>query len=224
MDLSKVSEGIELAERYRRGRLSAAEIDEIQRETLERLAAADPLLRHVLEVKVVCNPRRNFLNLSVRREYVTLCHSDALNGVHFCYFVSDKLEPFVIATAVDPLRGRLTRLTRRQAEDFARSRESFVRKFGVANETYHYTPLGERVESDDFARAGGAVGTETKGHSSNWHVKIRVATQMITHLLPVFGLLNISALRTQLEPVRYNFTRETLPWEEVYRQILSDAT
>jgi len=221
-ELDMVTETVELAERLRQGRLSAEEIKEIQRQALERLGAHDPLLRQTLDVKVVCNPRRNFLNLTVRREYVTLCHSDALGGIYFCYFVSDKLEPFVIVTAVDPLQGRLTRLTCRQVDDLVRSRDSFKHKFGVANETYHYTPLSERIESDDFARAGG-LAAETKGHSSNWHLKIRVATQMVTHLLPVFALLNITALRTQLEPVRYNFTRETLPWEDVYKQILNDA-
>jgi hypothetical protein len=216
-----VTESVELVARVAKGPLSSGEVAEIQRQAQERLAARDPLLRHALDVKVVINPRRNFLNVSVRREFVTLCYSECIAGTHYCYFVSDKLEPFVIATAVDPVEGRLVRLTRRQCEDFARSLEGFRRRFGLANETYHYTPLAERVATDSFSSA---APPGTKGHSTNWHLKIRVATVMISHILPVFNLIDLATLRTTLEPVKYNFSRSTLPWEETYRQILADAS
>eukprot|EP00727_Mastigamoeba_balamuthi_P006342 m51a1_g2328 hypothetical protein (221) ;mRNA; f:513217-513879 len=217
-----VSEDVELVPEFASGRITPDLISAIQDQALERLAARDPLLRHVLEVKVVCNQRRNFINFTVRREYSTLCHVDELHGVHFCYFVSDKLEPFVIVTALEPRQGRLQRLTRAQAEDLATSLASFRQRFGLVNETYHYTPLDERKETDRFVRSG-VPPPGSKAHSSHFHLKIRVATQMVIDHMPALKLVNLQALRTGLEPVKYNFERKTLPWDEVYQQILRDA-
>lgn len=237
-----VTPGVELVPEWGRGPaegarapvLDGAQIDLVRRQALARLEAVNPLLPFALEVKVVCNPRRNFINLVVRREYVTLCfHTvDRETATVFCYFVSDKLEPFVIVTALpahgaaaarEGRDGRLARLTVAQTHALARSVADFRRRFHLEGESYHYTGFSERREDSAFARSSGALGMGCKAHSSNWHLKIRVPTSMCAAYLNIWKLLNISDLRATVEPVKYNFTRETLPWKTVFDQLLLDA-
>lgn len=237
-----VTPGVELVPEWGRGSaegarapvLDAAQIDLVRRQALARLEAVNPLLPFALEVKVVCNPRRNFINLVVRREYVTLCfHTvDRATATVFCYFLSDKLEPFVIVTALpahgcaaarEGRDGRLARLTVAQTHALDRSVAEFRRRYRLEGESYHYTGFAERREDSAFARASGALGMGCKAHSSNWHLKIRVPTSMCAAYLNIWKLLSISDLRTTVEPVKYNFTRETLPWKTVFEQLLNDA-
>jgi len=74
-----------------------------------------------------------------------------------------------------------------------------------------------------FVRQGGAS-QQTKAHSAHFHLKIRVASQMVLDRMPAMQLINLPALRAAVEPVRYNFSRETKPWEEVFALILSEAS
>lgn len=220
--LDLVTEEMELAPEYRTGHLDEGTIRAIQAQARERLGEKNGILKHSLDVKVVCNPRRNFLNITVRSDYITMCHYDFIDGTYYCYFLSMKLEPFVIVTAVDPVRGKLVDLTRKQAEDMNRSRQRFLQKYGITGESYHYTGSKERAEDDKFSKAEGNL-RECKAHSLNWHLKIRVATSMFSYVLPVFQLIDLQRVKDTVEPVKYNFTRETLPWEEVWTQILADC-
>ena len=213
---------LELAPSVAKGPLAHHVMKPIQQQAIESLSRHDPLLRHMMEIKVVCNPRRNFINVTVKREYVTLCHKEVFDDVRYCFFVSDKLEPFVIITAVHPLHGRLMRLTRQQAEHLAHAIDLFKRRFGIGNETYHYTPLQERRETDDFVHGGGAT-VHTKSHSSHFHLKVRIATEMYIARLPVCTLFDLAALKRDVEPVRYNYSRECKPWSETYPLILQDT-
>lgn len=52
---------------------------------------------------------------------------------------------------------------------------------------------------------------------------MRIATGMLTHLMPVCAFIGIERLRTSLEPVRYNYSRDTLPWEAVLEEMRRDA-
>ena len=237
-----MTEKVELVPEWARGAvegeraplLDAARIDRVRREALARLAAINPLLPFALEVKVVSNPRRNFINLVVRREYVTLCHHtvDRATDTIFCYFLSDKLEPFVIVTAlpargsqaaVEGRDGRLAQLSVAQTKALAESVAQFRERFSLQGETYHYTGLEERREDSRFARSSGALGMGCKAHSSNWHLKIRVPSSMCAAFLNIWDLLGIRSLDKLIEPVHYNFTRETLTWDAVYEQLLRDA-
>ena len=46
---------------------------------------------------------------------------------------------------------------------------------------------------------------------------------MLTHLMPACALIGLERLRASLEPVRYNYSRETLPWEAVLDEMRRDA-
>eukprot|EP00041_Stephanoeca_diplocostata_P027328 m.750340 g.750340 ORF g.750340 m.750340 type:complete len:109 (-) comp23157_c0_seq7:395-721(-) len=87
-------------------------------------------------------------------------------------------------------------------------------RFGVVGESYHYTSLAERDGTDSFVARGGAS-RQQKSHSSHFHLKMRIASGMLLQRLPVHALLDLDVLRQKVEPVKYNYTRDTVPWDEV---------
>lgn len=144
------------------------------------------------------------------------------DDVRFCFLLSDKLEPFIIITLLCPRRGKLRRLARAQVGELAAALQAFRERFGIADETYHYTPLQEREETDAFASAGG-VAMSSKAHSSHFHLKMRIATAMYRQRFPVLQLFDFDALRAGVDHVRHNYARETHPWAIVVREIERDA-
>ncbi len=72
----------------------------MKEQTLERLSAIQPLLSEIMDVKLVVQPRKNMLNIRVKPEYVTLMWHLELDTVRYCFFMSDKLEPYIIITAL----------------------------------------------------------------------------------------------------------------------------
>ena len=105
-----VTPAVELIESLRQtqAQLGRSEEDQIKRETLQRLGNLDPILQHIMEVKLVRNERRNFINIRVKSDYTTLLYQHSEHGVFNCFFLSDKLEPFVTITAVIMRTGTLT--------------------------------------------------------------------------------------------------------------------
>jgi hypothetical protein len=99
---SMVTKAVELIESLRQtsAQLQRSEEEQIKRETLQRLGALDPILQHIMEVKLVRNERRNFINVRIKADYTTLLFQHSEHGVFNCFFLSDKLEPFVTITAV----------------------------------------------------------------------------------------------------------------------------
>ena len=114
----------------------------------------------------------------MKAEFATLLFHHFLHGVFYCFFLSDKLEPFVIITAVHPVEGKLHRLTHAQVDDLQAALRAFKDRHGVHDETYHYTSLAERDEAEVFSRAGGAAAKASKAHSAHFHLKMRIATAM----------------------------------------------
>lgn len=217
-----VTEQLSLAPGLLTAKLTLDEQETIKAHALERAAAIDPMLRHVLEVKVVVNQRRNFINMIVRKDYISLLHLEVFDGQHYCFFMSDKLEPFVIITVVDPVRGKLHRLTQTQVGHLDRAVANFRQRFGVTGETYHYTGLEERNDTETFVRGGGA-NRANKAHSAHFHLKMRIGTAMMTRYLPVLGMFDFGRVREQVEPVRYNYSRQTASWGETLDAIKRDS-
>ena len=173
---------------------------------------------------MVRNQRRNFINVRVRADYATLLFQfKGTDGVHFCFLLSDKLEPFVIITALCPRRGKLRRLQRSQVGELDAALDAFRQRFGIADETYHYTGLSEREQTESFAAAG-HVSSAGKAHSAHFHLKMRIATGMYKQRFPVLQLFDFDRLRLNCDHVRHNYARETLSWPEVRRAIEADAT
>ncbi len=99
---SMVTSAVELIESLRQTptQLGRNEEDQIKRETLKRLGDLDPILQHIMDVKLVRNERRNFINVRIKADYTTLLFQHSEHGVFNCFFLSDKLEPFVTITVV----------------------------------------------------------------------------------------------------------------------------
>ena len=95
-------------------------------------------------------------------------------------------------------------------------------KFQIANESYHYTGLGERNSTDAFTASSG-TSRANKAHSSHFHLKMRVATAMVTHFLPIFELVKMGELKSTVEPVKYNYSRDTVSWEECLANMQRDT-
>ncbi len=92
-----VSKEVKLAPQYEvtPGPLSRDDQEELKAQTLDRLADIDPILRHIMDVKVVRNERRNFLNVRIKQDYATMLFQQRHHDVFHCFFLSDKLEPLV---------------------------------------------------------------------------------------------------------------------------------
>ncbi len=119
----------------------------------------------------------------------------ARDNLRFCFLVSDKLEPYMIIVALSPAHGKLLRLTKRQIDDCYTAIVAFKQRFGVDNESYHYTPCAEREQADAAVAAG--MSREAKAHSTHWHLKMRIATGMYKQQFPILQLLDFDHLRAR---------------------------
>eukprot|EP00043_Microstomoeca_roanoka_P009752 m.92976 g.92976 ORF g.92976 m.92976 type:complete len:231 (+) comp14683_c0_seq1:89-781(+) len=195
----------------------------VREDALLRLDSVDPILRHVMDVKVVRNQRRNFLNLRVRQDYATLVFQhEGVDRVRYCFFISDKLEPFITITVLSPEEGKLERLSSLQVVELEEALTRFKSRFGIVGETYHYTPLTERQETDEFVRQQ-SVHMSSKAHSTHFHLKMRIATEMYKDKFPVLQLMDFDRMRRTLDHIKYNYSRHTVPWDAVKQQMQRDA-
>jgi hypothetical protein len=147
-----------------------------------------------------------------------MIYHKSLNGVYYCFFISAKIEPFVIITAVCPLVGKLARLTEQQLVDLSSVLNDFKIKYGIVNETYHYTNLTERNADVDHSGR-----SDTKAHSAHFHLKMRIATKMMSDMFPVLRMINLPLLKEKLEPVQYCFSRVCGTYETIYQEMLKDT-
>lgn len=192
-------------------------------QTLRRLSARDPILAQILDVKLVVFENKNNINVRVKNDFLSTFYHEVIDGIYFIYKMSDKLEPFVIVLAVEPHSGKLNILTTKQINDLDVSLVHFRQRFGVVDEQYHYTPLSERRDADEYV-ANAGISMQNKPHSTCWHMKIRIATRMYTSLLPVMNMFDLRQLSTGIDPVRYQYNRELSSWSDVKRQLLLEAS
>jgi hypothetical protein len=163
------------------------------------------------------------ITVELRSYFLLSLFAAERNGVLYEIHLSDKFEPFAIANAIHPTHGLLVRLTRAQIDDLNAVLADFKRKYQIVGETYHYTPLDERLRTDDFTHRSG-IGLQSKAHSTDFHLKIRVPTLLCRNTLSILHLVNFARMRTDLEPIAYQYTRETVSWELALPSLLRDAT
>eukprot|EP00041_Stephanoeca_diplocostata_P009169 m.139563 g.139563 ORF g.139563 m.139563 type:complete len:506 (+) comp17632_c0_seq1:223-1740(+) len=177
----------------------------------------EPWLRHFVQPIRAAYPE-------IRSNYLSSVFAvlDADDGCIYEFHFSDKFEPYIIAVVLDPREGKLVRLTSRHVTHLSRAIAAFKHKFGIANEAYHYTPYAERMVTDAFVHKGGAD-MKSKAHSTDFHLKIRVSTKMYMDRLQVFSFLRLGELRDRVEPIQYNFSRETMPWAKVLAVLRAEA-
>ena len=90
-------------------RMGPQESQIVDKAVLEHLKVLNPILRHIITVKLVCNQRRNLINIRVRRELLpTIHHYSAGMGLHIFFTMNDQLQPYVRITAIREDSGELT--------------------------------------------------------------------------------------------------------------------
>lgn len=190
----------------------------IEREVRAKLRAVNPVLAITTEVKLVANPRRNFINIRVSPNYQTMLYFERTDGHLYCFFLSDKFEPYIIITVLHEARGhRLPQIEREHMGPLFTAVSHFKRKYGIKGETYHYTGTGERRETEAFG-----VHSSAKAHSAHFHVKMRVSTEMLIHRMPIYGMLKLHNLVQNFEPIQYNFARKAVSIEELKATLNSE--
>ncbi len=178
-------------------------------------------LRTLLQVNETPD-RQPPINVELRSNFMMCLFAVERQGVLYEIHLSDKFEPYAIACAIHPAFGLLMRLTKQQVDDLTAVIGEFKHRFNIAGESYHYTTLAERLKTDEHARQAG-VPLQSKAHSTDFHLKIRVPTLLCRNTLAVMQLVDFPRMRTELEPVAYQYSRETLTWEQVLPLLLEDV-
>jgi hypothetical protein len=204
-----VGDNVQLAERLRHTAqpLSASQVQEIERCALAALGRLDPLLRHLVAVKLVRNERRNFVNIRIHKYYVPLVHAQtAASGTRFFFCLSVHLEPFVNVFAIHPHLGVRDTWGMIDGTELQQACESFKARHGVHRETYRYHDTKPLADGLATALRSGAASP-----GMPFSLSIRIATQMFTALAPTLRLLlKPGPLREVIHAV------ETLPPTDVY--------
>jgi len=191
---------------------------QIKSQIKTKLFAQSPVLSSMTEIKIVCNPRRNFINIRVMRDYQTLLYFEEYETDYFCFFLSDKFEPFMIITVVSGTTGeRLVTISNRQVTFLFQAIGRFKEKYGIQGESYHYTGVDERLETHS-----GGTNVHMLSHSKNFHVKMRISKGMLQERMPINRLLKVEKLCVDFEPIQYAFTRKTITLEALRFALLQE--
>ena len=155
----------------------------------------------------------------LRKNYINCLFVKEFDDLIFEFHLSDKIEPYVIAIVFDLRKTEsmlLKTLTLKQLDMLKNSIDLFQKSVGITGElTYHYTTLKERDATDSFV-ANGGTSQQSKSHSSNFHLKIRVGTEVYKHKFPILKIDDLMGkLKQKAEPVHYNFSRKSESWEVV---------
>lgn len=78
------------------------------------------------------------------------------------------------------------------------------------------------METEQFFATGG-VSASSKAHSSHFHLKMRIATEMYKAKFPILQIIDFDTMRCSVDHVRYNYSRENQQWEQVKPEMLEDA-
>lgn len=189
--------------------------------------AEDPLLRQLLEVRIITTHRRssasaqlrNHVNLRFSQEFCTMVHHERAGrtpaeSVMFCFMASNQLEPMLVAVVVHHDLGRLQRITDTHLQQLEVAVQQLKARFELEGETYAYTGAEERLAGS--------------WHSRHFHLKIRIPTEMYLQIFPAMQVLArkrhlLEPCKRKWEPLAYKFERQpTAPWPEVRRLMQLD--
>jgi hypothetical protein len=137
----------------------------------------------------------------------------------FCFMASSELEPVVVVVLLDGDHGRLVQLTRVHFDFLETALQQFPVRFGLMGETYSYTSFQARETCS--------------WHSSHFHLKIRVPTEMYLRIFPAMQVLGnnlvckrraIDSFKQLWEPLQYKFELKTQkPWHVIRELVLADV-
>jgi hypothetical protein len=225
-----VSDALQLLPAFRHSELSPAGRRAAAAQAVALVRAADPLLAHILDVRVITTRREsteheitNHVNMRVAAPYATMLHHERAGSgaseLLFCFMASEQLEPLVVLVVLDSETGRLERLQPAHVPLLETALAQFKNRFGLKDESYAYTCLSDRLAA-------------ASSHSRHFHLKIRIPTEMYLRVFPAAQVLggNYACKRSALEPFKqrweplaYRFqTQQLFPWTIVRLLILGD--
>ena len=157
-----------------------------------------------------------------KNNFLSTIYVQEINSVIYEFHLSDKFEPYCIVIAIDRDEGKLVVLSKQQILDLEQALAAFKKKYGIANESYHYTPWSERNATDNFVRGGGAS-MKSKAHSTDFHLKMRIGTGMYRGKFAIFGSFDFDRIKQRVEPVLYNCSRDCVTWPEIKSVLNGEA-
>ena len=193
--------------------------DQITQECYRALREKNPLLATITNIKIVCNPRKNFINMIVKQDYQDMVFhkSDQTKENHCCFFLSNKFEPYVIVIILNNSLGRLTYLDQNCFQLLQSAIHEFKHHHQLSGEGYYYTATKERHNEAKGFQA------KNRSHSHDFHMKIRISTQMLVDKMAIYQIVNLQSIRRELEVLRYQFEgRELLSYDAVMKIIQND--
>ena len=190
----------------------------IRDESLIALKLHNPILPFITNIKIVCNPRRNFINMIVKQEYQDMVFLKSAHGMHCCFFMSNKFEPFVIVILLSEQLGRrMVYLDKAAMGLLEGAVAEFKERYQIQNEGYYYTQTNVRhAEAQGF-------NSQNRSHGHDFHMKIRISSHMLIDKMPIYKVVNLNRIRSELEVLRYQFENRQLDdWNTVKFKIKED--
>lgn len=183
----------------------------------EKLIQVDAFLRNTLEhIPGYDN------NFCLKANFLTSLYQARKVDTCFEFHLSDKIEPYVIIIAFDPSsNGNLVSLSPEQLLGLEEAIKEFAAQYKCVYDEllFHYTTKTERFETDTFS-ANAARGT--KAHSTVFHLKMKVSSEFYIKHFPILRWLPMNEMMG-LDTVKYNFSRETMPWDDVLLLLQNDC-
>jgi hypothetical protein len=226
-----VSDALQLVPEFRHAELSPAGRRAAAAQAAGIVRAADPLLAHILDVRIVTTRRNsteheisNHVNMRVAAPFATMLHHErAASGASellFCFMASEQLEPLVVLVVIDRDHGRLERLLPVHVPLLDVALAQFKTRFGLKDESYAYTCYSDRQAAPS-------------SHSRHFHLKIRIPTEMYLRVFPAAQLIGsnhackrslLEPFKQRWEPLAYRFqTQQLFPWTIVRLLVLADV-
>ena len=230
LQLKYVTEDLQLIPEWGQPRPVPFQVQQaIRTEVLAVLRERNRFVSGIVDIKIVSNPEHNYINLRLRQHHNHMIHYEEFKGERrsedndvppsvVCFYMSDKFEPYVIITILDEFGERITALEPKHIAYLSTALGNFKKRYGISEESYHYTGLDERHET--FSNE--AVDNQNRGHSMNFHLKMRIGTAMYLHQMPIMRLLNVSELK-DLDPIRYNYSRSGVSYEEIMKKFKQEV-
>ena len=216
---------IRLTDQEMKRYLSRAETEAIRQRVRRQLFAINPFLANPAIVNVYISPRNpskpddvNHLQVRLQPEYqdMVVCDeykgADSARGSGFWIggWFSNKLESFVIFCILSG-GDQVLLPTPRQFQCLWESIRRFLKRHNIGGESYYYTSIARRLNKSPGR------------HTVNFHLKVRVPTDLITDRMKAYKLIGYKGLRNVLETVNYQNSRPTVSRQEVQATISQDC-
>jgi hypothetical protein len=199
--------------------------NQIRDECRRRLYEICPLLGSITIIKLVANPRRNFINIRFPDCHNRIYYYHKYDDIIVAYSFSDKFEPYVIVSVLSANRersdynGRIISLNREDRKKVIASLKSYCSKHKLKGDIFYYTSEADRLST----HADQNVHAHRRSHSKSFHLKIKVPEAMMQNGVPLMQLFKAVDLGAAIEPVRYASSRNCISFEHLCKVLMEET-